>query len=205
MLNVKLRDRFEIVCRDKDGNEKWREVLMRDREPPTPSLGALGLVTVLLLALLIHPVAFIALPALCMLGLITNVGLDHILDSQFTGSAQVDPWFIGLISSAGFTGIVAADTMASHAGWVELTTYSEGVRQTWDEAAASGQIIASSSVATFTQTAGATIKGAFLTSSDTKGGATGTLFSAALFDEGDRVVANTDTLDVTYSLSASDN
>jgi hypothetical protein len=48
----------------------------------------------------------------------------------------------------------------------------------------------------------ATVGGAFLTSNDTKGGTTGTLFSAADFGApGDRSVVNSDTLSVTYTFS----
>jgi hypothetical protein len=46
------------------------------------------------------------------------------------------------------------------------------------------------------------VGGAFLTSDNTKGGTTGTLFSAADFSApGDRSVVNGDTLNVTYTFS----
>lgn len=211
MLNVKFRDKFEFVCRDKNGKEKWRETIEMKREPPpppSPSLGASGLALVLLLGLLLTPLAWLApigLIAFSMLGLITNVGLDHVLDTQFTGSAQVGTWYLGLIDDSGFTAIAAADTMASHAGWTELTTYDEATRVEWDEDATAGQVIANTTLARFTMNAVDIITGAFLTSVNVKGGATGVLFSAAQFDEGNRAVVATDTLDITYSLSASDN
>jgi hypothetical protein len=62
----------------------------------------------------------------------------------------------------------------------------------------------SASKATFNINATATVGGAFLTSDDTKGGSTGTLFSAADFQSpGDRSVVNGDTLTVTYTFSLS--
>jgi hypothetical protein len=59
----------------------------------------------------------------------------------------------------------------------------------------------SSSPAIFTINAGATIGGAFLISNNTKGGTTGTLFSAADFSGGDKPVLSGDTFNVTYTLN----
>jgi hypothetical protein len=60
----------------------------------------------------------------------------------------------------------------------------------------------SASVAAFNINATATVGGAFLISDNTKGGTTGTLFSAADFQSpGDRTVVSGDTLNITYTLS----
>jgi len=60
----------------------------------------------------------------------------------------------------------------------------------------------SASPASFSINATATIGGAFLISNNTKGGTTGTLFSAADFQSpGDRSVVSGDTLNVTYTFS----
>ena len=64
--------------------------------------------------------------------LITTVGLNHILDTQFHAGTQNTTWYIGL-KGAGTP--VAADTMASHSSWAELTGYS-GNRKEWTEGAA---------------------------------------------------------------------
>jgi len=54
----------------------------------------------------------------------------------------------------------------------------------------------------FTINGTTTVGGAFLTSNNTKGGTTGTLFSASDFTApGDRSVVNGDTLNVLYSFS----
>ena len=60
----------------------------------------------------------------------------------------------------------------------------------------------SASKAAFTMNATTTVGGAFLTSNNTKGGTTGTLFSAADFSSpGDRSVVSGDILNVTYTFS----
>src|ERR1700693_2483149 len=48
------------------------------------------------------------------------VGKNHMLNTEFTGSAYtVTGPYMGLISSVSFSAISTADTMASHAGWLE--------------------------------------------------------------------------------------
>jgi hypothetical protein len=60
----------------------------------------------------------------------------------------------------------------------------------------------SASVAVFNINGTTTVGGAFLVSNSTKGGSTGTLFSASDFQSpGDRAVVSGDTLNVTYQFS----
>jgi hypothetical protein len=96
--------------------------------------------------------------------------------------------------------------MASHAGWTEVTAYSNANRVTATLATATtanpSVVTNSASPASFSINGTATVGGAFLTSNNTKGGTTGTLFSAADFGSpGDRSVVNGDTLSVTYTFS----
>jgi hypothetical protein len=131
---------------------------------------------------------------------VVNEGLDHILDVVLHGDTPTSPWYVGLTD--GTPTVAAADTMASHAGWTEVTDYS-GNRQEYVEAAASGQSITNSaSKASFSITGTATVGGAFLTADAT--GTAGVLLCAVAFTGGDKSVANGDTLQVTYTLSAAD-
>jgi hypothetical protein len=133
---------------------------------------------------------------------IVDVGLDNILDVMFGGSAQTDPWHIGLIDNAGFTALANADTMASHAGWSELTAYTEATRIVWpDDVAASGSKT-NSTTADFSMNATNSVNGVFITSDSTKGGAGGILWSTAQFSAPVPVV-NLDVLKVTYTLNTS--
>lgn len=113
----------------------------------------------------------------------TTEGLTHILATQFHGSTQITTWYLGLISNASFTELALADTMSSHAGWTEWTSYDESVRQTWVEGEPAGGIVTSSSVASFTISATGSLRGAFLVSNSTKGGSTGVLWATGELDE----------------------
>lgn len=132
---------------------------------------------------------------------ITNVGKDHALGVIFNAVTQVSPWYIGLIDNSGFTALAAADTMGSHAGWNEFTTYSEATRQEWVEGAASSQSITNATPSTFSINGSGTVKGIFVTSSNTKSGTTGTLWSTGLFSSNIAVV-NGDSLKITYTVNA---
>jgi hypothetical protein len=130
---------------------------------------------------------------------VVNVGLDHILDVVLHGDTQITEWYVGLKGSGTPS---SADTLASHAGWSEVTPFSGASRVTWVEAAASGQSITNSAnKASFSITSTATVEGAFLASAIT--GTTGTLFCAADFASA-KGVDNGDTLEVTYTISAAD-
>ena len=60
--------------------------------------------------------------------LVVNTGLDDILDKYWKGSGYTAAFYVGLIDAS--PTIAAADTMASHAGWAELSAiYDEAGRQ----------------------------------------------------------------------------
>jgi hypothetical protein len=69
--------------------------------------------------------------------LVTTVGKNDLLTQYFKGSAYTAAWFVGLVDNASFSAYAAADTMASHAGWIEGTPYSNGTRPTWTGGTAS--------------------------------------------------------------------
>jgi len=133
---------------------------------------------------------------------VANAALNSLLDVYFRGSSPITTWYVGLIDSASYSAIAAADTMSSHGGWIEAVAYNESVRQTWAPPAAASQALANSTPLTFTISGTKTIKGVFLVSSATKSGTAGTLFCTALAAEGDRTVVAADLLKVTYTLSA---
>ena len=132
--------------------------------------------------------------------LITNEGLDHILDVVVAAGTQTATWYVGLMG--GSPTPAAGDTLASHAGWTEVEAYT-GDRQTYTPGAVSSQSVDNSaSKATFAINADATtVGGAFLASTAT--GTSGILLSAAAFTGGDKTADNGDTIEVQYTLSAS--
>jgi len=131
---------------------------------------------------------------------IVDVGIHHLLDSGFRATAQITAWYIGLIDNAGFTALANGDTMSSHTGWAESTAYSNANRVQWSPIAAATRLITNTTTSDFNINAAATLKGIFITSNNTKGGTTGTLWSTAAFGS-NVTVANGDTLKITYTLS----
>jgi hypothetical protein len=141
---------------------------------------------------------------------VCTVGKNLALDSFLAGSAYtVTGPFIGLISSVSYSAVSAADTMASHAGWLEAgganaPTYT-GNRKTaaWSAAASGSKAL--SAALSFAITGTGTVKGAFVCygsgASATKDNTGGVLWSAGTFSSGDKAVVNTDTLNVNYSSS----
>jgi hypothetical protein len=134
--------------------------------------------------------------------IVVNVGLDDALDKHLKGAAYTAAWYVGLTD--GTPTVAAGDTMASHAGWVEVTAYDEAVRQTLTLGAVSGQSVDNSaSKAVFTISAnGTVIGGAFVNTVNTKGGSTGTLYGAGAFTAGDKTLDDNDVLNVTVTCTA---
>lgn len=164
---VGAKGRFDLVCRDSEGNIKWTETIDN---------------------------------------LVVNVGLQDMNTKYFTGSAYTAAWYLGLWGAGASNNPAASDTMASHAGWTEVTAYSQATRPACTFGTAStanpSVISNSGSAATFSINATTTVGGAFLTSNNTKGGTTGTLFSGSDFTSpGDRAVVSGDTVTVTYTFS----
>jgi hypothetical protein len=131
---------------------------------------------------------------------ITDVGVAHAFDAVFHAGSQITAWFIGLVDNSGYTALAGADTMASHAGWNEFTTYTEADRVAWDEGATAARSITNVTAASFAISGSGTVKGAFLVSNSTKSGTTGTLWSTGVFSN-PPTVANGETLKVTYTLT----
>lgn len=140
-----------------------------------------------------------------MHNLVVNQGLQNMNTQYFKGSAYTAAFYLGLVTGPGSsTTYAAADTLASHAGWVEFTNYS-GTRKTvtfGTATTADPSVIGNSaSPAQFSITGGGgTVAGAFVATVDS--GTSGVLFSEADFQSpGDRVVVAGDTLNVTYTFS----
>lgn len=136
--------------------------------------------------------------------LVVNAGLDDSLDKHFKGSSYTAAWYIGLAD--GTPTFAAGDTMASHAGWVEITAYDETYRQALTLGAVSGQSVDNSAdKGTFTVSANdTTIGGAFVASVNTKGG-TGVatiLYGGGAFTAADKTLDDNDTLNVTVTLTS---
>lgn len=141
---------------------------------------------------------------------VVTVGKNLALDTILAGSAYtVTGPYMGLISSTSYSAIAAADTMASHAGWLEAgnanaPTYTSP-RKTCVWSAASAGSKALSAALSFAITSTGTVKGVFLVygtgALTTIDNTAGTLLSAGLFTGGDRPVINGDTINVSYSLA----
>lgn len=125
--------------------------------------------------------------------LVTTVGKNDLLDKYFAGSAYTAAWKLGL---KGAGAAAAGDTLASHAGWSEVTPYT-GNRPAlaWSAASAGSKV---ATTVSYTINAGATVAGAFVTDQAT--GTAGILYSAGDFTAA-RTVANGDTLNVTVTVS----
>ena len=171
---------YQATCYDKDGNIKWQDV--------APNL-------------------------------VTAVGKQALFDFYFgaTGTAGGTASGVNYLGLCGGTATyTAADTMASktwsEVGGATAPAYT-GNRQSINWTAASSTGTSPSNVTsktgaalTFTFTSGGTVNGCFInggaSASATKDSTTGVLYSAGNFTGGSKTVANTDTLTVTYTTTA---
>jgi hypothetical protein len=131
---------------------------------------------------------------------ITDVGINKCLDDTFDGGTPSTLWYIGLIDNTSFTAVAAADTMASHAGWIESTAYTQTTRPEWAPGEPSARSITNATTVDFSINATITLQGIFVVDNSTKSGTTGTLWSTALFASTVGAV-NGDTLKITYTIS----
>lgn len=61
--------------------------------------------------------------------MITQEGLEDFMKIGFTSANKFTPWYIGLISNVGWTGISTTDSATlGHSGWTEATSYLEESR-----------------------------------------------------------------------------
>lgn len=136
--------------------------------------------------------------------LVVNTGLQDMNTKFFAGSAYTAAWYLGLVNgTSASTTYSGGDTLASHAGWDENTSYTgnrKAVTFSTATLADPSNINNAASAASFTMNANATIAGAFLANVAT--GTSGTLFSVSDFQSpGDRTVVSGDVLNITYSFN----
>lgn len=134
--------------------------------------------------------------------IIVSEGLIFLLNVVFTNQSNVGGWYVGVFTN-NYTPVISdtAATITGNAG--EFTGYSGGARPTFNAAPAAQptpSLNNLSNKASFTFTGSATLIGAFIVSTATPGGTTGTLYSAAQFPTS-RPVAPTDVMNLGYTLS----
>ena len=137
---------------------------------------------------------------------VVDTGLQEMLTMTLKSGTPKSTWYVGLTD--GTPTVADSDTLASHAGWVEVTAYDEANRVEWVDAALTGSAgtisVTSTAGLVFTVSANSTtIGGAFLASSNTKSGTSGVLYAAGAFTAGDKVLDDNDTLTVTATFTVS--
>ena len=146
---------------------------------------------------------------------ITTEGKNKLLDCMFHNDTQANTWYLGLVDVTNFVAVAVGDEYVNidQAGnqWDEFTDYEYAANATaraeWQEDAASGGSISNTTVATFDIDGAGSVWGIFLgggvaganTQGDNSVG--GTLWATANFTA-NVVVANTDQLKVTYTVTA---
>lgn len=138
--------------------------------------------------------------------IVVTAGLEDMNNTYFAGTTYTAAWYVGLVNASGFSAYDTTDTLSSHTGWSETTSYygSDRADATFGAAtAASPSVISNSaSQASFAMSGTVTVKGAFLTNTQDKLTNTGLLFSVSSFQSpGDRSVVDGDTLNVTYQFT----
>lgn len=129
--------------------------------------------------------------------LVVNDGLNDLLSKYFKGSTYTAAFYVGL---KGAGTVAAADTLASHAGWTEITAYTGNRKALTLGSVASQSVDNSASVASFAINGTATVAGGFVATAAT--GTSGVLYGAADFGTSRSVISG-DTLNVTVTLTAS--
>lgn len=145
---------------------------------------------------------------------VVNQGKSDILGVAFAAATQHTAWYLGLIAYPVSSGPAAGDTIASHAGWVEFTSYTDTnnggnatTRPEWgpDAPAAGITNIKNSTPSEFLIATGGgslQIYGIFCTNEQTKSGSgSGKFLWATAPFTSPIEVANADVLKLTYTVS----
>lgn len=137
--------------------------------------------------------------------LVTTVGKNKYLDATLKTGLTSPTWYVGLVTGPGGSNTyAAADTMGSHSGWSENTTYGVSTRPAFTPGSiSSGSVDNSASKAVFDINGAATLAGCFMADNNTKGGTTGTLLGVGNFTGGDRTLQSGDSLNVTVTATMS--
>lgn len=136
--------------------------------------------------------------------MVVDQGLNYALNSAFGQTSALTNWYVGLFEGNYTpTSGVDASTIATLSS--ECTGYTNATRPAWTlpGATTTKQLTNGAARASFTFTASKTLYGAFMVSSNIKGGTAGVLFSATRFATPKSVDAD-DELLITYTLTASD-
>lgn len=135
--------------------------------------------------------------------IMTNEGLDHVLDVVVDNGTKITSWYVGIFKG-NYTPDGTETGATVTADSTEATEYTEATREIYVPEVVSGQSIANSvTKATFTINATVTIYGAFLSGDSAKSGTTSKCLCISRFGS-QRDLLNTDELLVTYTLSAQD-
>lgn len=137
--------------------------------------------------------------------LITNQGLNNMLDVWCAGGSQVNNRYIALFESNSTPAASWTSANFHATNCTEWESYDEAARQLWEKGAVASQAIDNSAAkASFTANATKTLYGAALLSASAKNGsgdAAGILYAATRYATARSVVA-TDIVNVQYTLSA---
>lgn len=134
-------------------------------------------------------------------------GRDYLLTTLFKGGTRADPLYVGLWKTE--ESVADGWTMANNGStWHEDTAYSEETRQEFVDGDITGtttrQLDNDASKAEFNMNDSGTLKGAFITTSATKGDTAGSLLCATLFSDGDKPYVSGYLVRVKYTVGCAD-
>ena len=141
---------------------------------------------------------------------VTSAGVVHALSTEWLAATQVpqSSWFLGLINNSPTPSLSPADTLVTHAGWVEIVpgTGYTGNRMLWDSGTPANVSISTLTLSNtvtvnFAILATATVYGALLCTAAS--GTSGVLSATAPFAGSPQAVNSGDTLQVTFSIVGS--
>lgn len=131
--------------------------------------------------------------------LVVDEGLEDALDVQFLSGTQTATasWFILL--TEGSPTPAPGDTLATHPGWTEWSAYA-GNRPAWGQSKTAAKTVSNATPVTFTSNAnGQTVGGGGVCT--VASGTAGTLFNVSAFSQGNRSLDDTESVDVTVTIT----